>query len=569
MSVRPVRRVALLLCMAAVAAVQAEEPEKPSKGPAEFKGLKYRSVGPPAGGRVSRATGIPGNPLIYYAATASGGVWKSEDGGIAWKPIFDEQPISSIGSIAVAPSSPGVVYVGSGEANIRGNVAAGNGIYKSTDGGRTWTHVFKQEGQIGTMVVHPANPDIAFAAVLGHAFGPNPERGVYRTKDGGRTWQQVLKKDADTGASDVALDPSSPNVVFAGLWQTRRYPWGLTSGGPGSGLYVSRDGGDSWAQITGHGLPDGPWGIVGVAVAPADGRRVYTLIEAEKGGLFRSDDGGESWSLASDHRAIRQRAWYYTTLTIDPSNPDIVWFPNVPMLKTVDGGKTIKKVKGAHHGDHHDLWIDPKNPSRMIGANDGGVDLSWDGGEKWHAPRLPIAQFYHVSADNSVPYRVMGAMQDLGTASGPSDSLAEDDIALGDWIDVGGGEAGHVVASPEDPDVVYAGEYMGIITRFERKTGMVRNIAVYPENGSGHGAEDMKYRFQWTAPIATSPHDPKVVYHGGNVLFRTADGGQTWTAISGDLTRNDKAKQKWSGGPITGDNTGAEYYCTIFAVAES
>ena len=573
MSVRPVRRVALLLCMAALAAVSAlqaaEEPEKPSKGPAELKGLKYRLVGPPAGGRVSRAAGIAGNPLIYYAATASGGVWKSEDGGIQWKSIFDEQPISSIGSIAIAPSSPGVVYVGSGEANIRGNVGAGNGIYKSTDGGRTWTHVWKQEGQIGTMVVHPANPDIAFAAVLGHAFGPNPERGVYRTKDGGKTWLQVLKKDADTGASDVALDPSSPNVVFAGLWQTRRYPWGLTSGGPGSGLYVSRDGGDSWAQITGHGLPDGPWGKVGVSVAPSDGRRVYALIEAEKGGLFRSDDGGESWSLASDHRALRQRAWYYTTLTIDPSNPDIVWFPQVPLLKTVDGGKTIKKVKGAHHGDHHDIWIDPRNPSRVIGANDGGVDLSWDGGEKWYMPRLPISQFYHVTADNSVPYRVMGAMQDLGTASGPSDSLASDDIAMGDWIDVGGGEAGHVVASSDDPDVVYAGEYLGIITRFDRKTGMVRNVAVYPENGSGHGAEDMRYRFQWTAPIATSPHDPKVVYHGGNVLFKTADGGQTWTAISPDLTRNDKSKQKWSGGPITGDNTGAEYYCTIFAIAES
>jgi len=573
MPVRPVRRIAALLCVAVLVAAftswAAEEPEKPSKGPAELKSLKFRLVGPPAGGRVSRVSGIPGNPLVYYAATASGGVWKSEDGGINWKSIFDDQPISSVGSIAVAPSSPGVVYVGSGEANIRGNVGAGNGIYKSTDGGRTWTHAWKQEGQIGTMVVHPANPDIAFAAVLGHAFGPNPERGVYRTKDGGRTWQQVLKKDVDTGASDVGLDPSNPNVVFAGLWQARRYPWGMTSGGPGSGLYVSRDGGDTWAQVKEHGLPDGPWGKVGVAVAPSDGRRVYALIEAEKGGLYRSDDGGGSWALASGHRAIRQRAWYYTTVTVDPSNPDIVWFPQVPMLKSVDGGKTIKMVKGAHHGDHHDVWIDPLNPKRMIGANDGGVDVSWDGGVKWYAPALPISQFYHVSADNSVPYRVMGAMQDLGTASGPSDSLAYGDIAMGDWHEVGGGEAGHVVATPSDPGIVYAGEYLGIITRYDHRTGMARNVSIYPENGSGHGAEDMRYRFQWTAPIAASPHDPKVIYHGGNALFRTTDGGQTWTPISGDLTRNDKTKQKWSGGPITGDNTGAEYYCTIFAVAES
>jgi photosystem II stability/assembly factor-like uncharacterized protein len=296
---------------------------------------------------------------------------------------------------------------------------------------------------------------------------------------------------------------------------------------------------------------------------------VYALIEAEKGGLYRSDDGGDSWSLASDHHAIRQRAWYYTTLTVDPSNPDILWFPQVPLLKSVDGGKTIKMVKGPHHGDHHDVWIDPQNPRRMIDGNDGGVDLSWDGGEKWYAPPLPISQFYHVSVDNSVPYRVMGAMQDLGTASGPSDSLASGDIVMGDWHEVGGGEAGHVVASSVDPGVVFAGEYLGIITRYEHRTGMARNVSIYPENGSGHGAEKMRYRFQWTAPIATSPHDPRVVYHGGNVLFRTTDGGQTWTPISGDLTRNDKSKQKWSGGPITGDNTGAEYYCTIFAVAES
>ncbi len=569
---RPLRVAVTLLCtlfVAGVLAWSADGPEKPSKGPDEFKGLKFRLVGPAAGGRVSRVAGAPGNPLVYYAASASGGVWKSEDGGIEWKPIFDDQDDASIGSIAVAASNPAVLYVGAGEANIRGNVAAGHGIYKSTDGGKTWTHVFKQEGQIGTMVVNPQNPDIAFAAVLGHAFGPNPERGVYRTRDGGRTWQQVLKKDADTGASDVCLDPANPNVLFAGLWQARRRPWQMTSGGPGSGLYVSRDGGDSWKQLTGHGLPEGIWGKVGCAIAPSDERRVYALIEAEKGGLFRSDDGGDSWDRVSEHHALRQRAWYYTTLTVDPANPDVVWFPQVPMLRTLDGGRTIKRVKGAHHGDHHDLWIDPKDPRRIIGGNDGGVDLSWDGGETWTAPALPLGQFYHVAADTSVPYRVSGAMQDLGTASCPSDSLTSSGIANADCHDVGGGEAGYTAHDPSDPNIVWAGEYFGIITRYDNRTGMARNVTAYPENWSGHGAEDNRYRFQWTAPIHVSPHDPKVVYHAANVLFRTEDGGQSWKAISPDLTRNDKSKQKWSGGPITGDNTGVEWYDTIFAVAES
>jgi photosystem II stability/assembly factor-like uncharacterized protein len=541
------------------------------KGPFPYEALAFRSIGPAAGGRVTRVAGVAGDPLVYYFAAASGGVWKSSDGGIDWEPIFDDQPTQAIGAIAVAPSDPNVVYVGSGEANIRGNVAAGNGLYRSLDAGKTWTHVWKQEGQIGELAVHPRQASVAFAAVLGHAFGPNAERGVYRTTDTGRTWQRVLGKDADTGASSVAFDPSNPNVLFAGLWQARRRPWTMTSGGPGSGLYVSRDGGDTWTQLEAgeHGLPDGVWGKVGVAVAPSDGRRVYALIEADEGGLYRSDDGGESWRLASGHRALRQRAWYYSTLTVDPRNPDVVWFPQVPLLRTRDGGATIERVDGPHHGDHHDAWIDPLDPRRIIVGNDGGVDISRNGGESWSAPLLPISQFYHVSADDAVPYNVMGAMQDLGTAAGPSNSLADPGIRLADWLYVGGGEAGHVVAEPGNPDVIYAGEYGGYISRYDRRTGQARHVGIYPENPSGHGGEHLKYRFQWTAPIATSPHDPKVVYHAGNVLFRSRDGGQTWTALGGDLTRNDKSKQKWSGGPITGDNTGVEIYGTLFAVAES
>lgn len=538
--------------------------------PPGVKGLKYRLLGPAWGGRTTRAAGVPGAANLFYFTAASGGVWKSTDGGKSFSPVFDDQPISSIGSLAIAPSDPNVIYVGSGEANIRGNVAAGNGIYKSTDAGKSWSHVWVQEGQIGEMAVDPRSSDVAFAAVLGHAFGPNPERGVYRTKDGGKSWVQVLKKDEWTGASSVTLDPNNPNVVFAGLWQARRRPWEMTSGGPGGGLWLSRDGGDSWKQLTGGGLPDGLWGKVGVAIAPSDGRRVYALIENEKGGLFRSDDGGESWTLTSSDRRIRQRAWYYTTLTVHPTQPNEVWVPNVPLLRSLDGGKTFDFVEGGlHHGDYHDVWFDPKNPKRMIVSNDGGVDVSFDGGESWSFPPLPIGQFYHASVDSRKPFYVAGALQDIGTAQGPSDTLAYTGIRNLDWRGVGGGEAGFVASDTADPDIIYAGEYGGTITRYDHETGQARNVSIYTDNPSGHGGEDLLYRFQWTAPIAVSPHDPKTIYHGGNVLFRTRDAGQTWEPISPDLTRNDKSKQKWSGGPITGDNTGVETYATIFAIAES
>jgi photosystem II stability/assembly factor-like uncharacterized protein len=586
---------AVCLCLHTPWAAQAQDEddeevqphEEVKGGPPELKFLKYRSIGPAAGGRVCRAAGVPGDPLTYYAATASGGLWKSVDGGLVWKPIFDDQPVSSIGSLAIAPSDPNVIYVGTGEANIRGNVQAGNGIYKTEDAGKTWKHVWKQQGQIGTTIVNPANANIAYAAVLGHAWGPNPERGVYRTTDGGKTWKKVLYKDENTGASDVCLDRSSPEILFAGLWQARRRPWDLSSGGPGSGLYTSTDGGDTWTQLVAppddsadpaespsgkrycKGLPKGIWGKVGVAVAPSDGRRVYALIEAEKGGLFRSDDGGKTWKNINPSHALRQRAWYYSTLTVDPANPDVIWCPQVPMLKSIDGGKTFHEVKGMHHGDNHDLWIDPKNPRRMIGSNDGGVDISATGGEDWYAPHLAIAQFYHVSCDTRVPYHVSGTMQDLGTASGPSNNLDDRGISPADWHSVGGGETGFTASDPTDPNIVYAGEYGGYISRYDERTRQAKDVSAYPFNPSGHGALDLKYRFQWTAPILISPHDPKVIYHAANVLFKSSDQGMHWTRISPDLTTNDRSKQKWSGGPITGDNTGAEYYCTIFAIAES
>ncbi len=548
------------------------------KKPKEFGALEYRLIGPAVGGRITAVAGVPGDPQVFYASAAQGGFWKSTDGGREWQPLFDEEATQSIGSFALAPSDPNVIYVGSGEANTRGNVAIGLGIWKSIDAGSTWQQVWKVRGQIGQMIVHPTNPDIAFAAVLGSPFGSSETRGIYRTEDGGKSWQRVLFKNSDTGASDVAFDPNNANILFAGMWQMRRSPWNMTSGGPGSGLWRSADGGSSWTQLNGEGLPEGEWGKVGVAVAPSDSNRVYALIEAKEGGLFRSENGGAKWERVNSHRALRQRHWYYTVLTVDPTNADVLWFPQVPLLKSIDGGKTVAQVKGAHHGDHHDLWIDPQQPQRMIDGNDGGVDISLDGGHSWFHPPLPLAQFYNIDVDDRVPYHVGGTMQDWGTASGPSRSLASPGMgggrkgeanALADWLVAGGGEAGDFVYERGQPGGIFAGEYMGIITYYREGTGQSRTISAYPATSSGRPAADLKYRFQWTAPIAASPHDPQVIYHGGNVLFRTRDRGASWQAISGDLTRNDRSKQQWSGGPITGDITGVETYGTIFSVAEA
>jgi photosystem II stability/assembly factor-like uncharacterized protein len=513
---------------------------------------------------------VPGDPLTFYLAAAQGGIWKSENGGRDFKPVFDDQANGNTGSIAVAASDHSVLYVGTGEANIRGNVSFGTGIFKSVDAGKSWKQVWKTHGQIGTIAIDPRNADIAYAAVFGSPFGASKERGVYRTTDGGKNWQRVLFKDELTGASDIAIDPNRPHVLFAGLWQAKRFPWDMTSGGPGSGLYRSDDAGDTWKQITEHGLPLGELGKIGVAISRTDSSRVYALIEAKDGGLFRSEDGGENWERASGARVLRQRAWYYSTLTIDPDNPDIVWLPEVNLVKTVDGGKDFVSVKGLHHGDNHDLWIDPTDNRRMIVGNDGGVDLTTDGGKTWFSPSLPLAQFYNIDADDRIPYHVGGTMQDWGTSSGPAYVLRGNGAPLvADFYTVGGGEAGDFAYDRGEPGHIYAGEYSGYISHYQELTGQFRDVGAYPHNMSGHGAIDAKYRFQWTAPIATSPHDTKVLYHGANVLLRTTDRGVHWEAISGDLTRNDKSKQKWAGGPLTGDNTGVEVYDTIFSIAES
>ncbi len=458
--------------------------------------------------------------------------------------------------------------MGTGEACIRGNAAQGDGVYKSLDGGKSWKNIgLKDTRAIGKVIVHPKNADIALVAALGHPFGPNEERGVFRTADGGKTWQRVLYKNADTGAVDLAFDPTNPNIVFATLWQVRRQPWILNSGGPGSGLYRSGDGGLTWKEVESDDLPKKPWGKVGVSVA-SNGDRIYALIEAQDGGLYRSDDGGDKWQLVSSDRRLRQRAWYYMHIVADPQDADTVYVMNVDFHKSVDGGRTWNKIS-VPHGDNHGLWIDPKDNQRLIAVNDGGATVSIDGGNSWtNQLNQPTAQIYHVSTDNRYPYWIYGAQQDntsLTIASrgeGPG-------IDRSDWYPVAGGEAGFIVADPNDPLITYGGEYQGQISSYDKKTGQSKAISVQPIVSDAMGAAKLEHRFQWTAPIMFSPHDPKVLYHAGERLFKTSDGGMHWEAISPDLTRNDKSKQVPSGGDITIDDTGTEYYDTIFALAES
>ncbi|MGI9102151.1 MAG: WD40/YVTN/BNR-like repeat-containing protein [Terriglobales bacterium] len=570
-----------LVCVFAVPAI-AKDQKKPVRPPDSapaapqpqfseklYDGMKWRMIGPYRGGRVLAVTGVPGQPNTYYFGAVAGGVWKTTDGGGTWQPMSDKEPFWSVGAIAVAPSNPSIIYVGTGEACIRGDITYGNGMWKSVDGGRSWKHIgLEDTRQIGRVLVDPHNPDVVFVAALGHAFGPNAERGVFRTTDGGATWQKVLYKDDKTGAIDLSFDPGSPSVIFASLYEARRSPWELVSGGPGSGLYRSTDGGTTWKQLTGNGLPKGVLGRIGIAVSPANPERVYAIIEAEKGGLYRSDNGGDNWTAVNSDSRFTQRSWYYGHIFADPKNADTVYILNVGMFRSNDAGKSWVQIR-APHGDNHGLWINPDNPQHMINGNDGGATISTDGGKTWSSlMNQPTAQFYHVATDDQYRYRVYGAQQDNSTISIAS-STDSGTIGATDWYPVGGGEAGFVVPYLPDPNIVFAGSYDGLITRYDKSTGQLQDVNPWPDNPMGSGAAPLKYRFQWTAPIALSPHDPNVLYHAANVLFRSTNLGQSWTAISPDLTRNDKSKQGPSGGPITKDNTSVEYYDVIFAVAES
>jgi photosystem II stability/assembly factor-like uncharacterized protein len=534
-----------------------------------YRAMKWRSIGPYRGGRSTAVAGVPSQPNLYYFGGTGGGVWKTEDGGLSWKNISDGFfKTGSVGAIEVANSDPNVIYAGMGEACVRGNFSHGDGVYKSTDAGKTWKHAgLSDSRQIGRIRIHPQNPDLVYVAALGHIYGTNTERGVYRSKDGGKTWDRILYKDEKTGAVDIAMDPTNPRILFAGLWQVSRTPYSLTSGGPGSGLYKSTDGGDTWTELT-EGLPKGIKGKIGVTVSSANPNRVWALIEAEDGGLFRSDDGGNKWRRVSDDRRLRQRAWYYTHVYADTQDPETVYVLNVQFLKSVDGGKTYETIR-VPHGDNHDLWIAPNNNQRMINSNDGGANVTYNGGKSWTAQdNQPTAQFYHVTTDNQFPYHVYGAQQDNSTVAIASRTTSFG-ITRPDWYPVGGGESGYIAPHPQDPNIVYAGSYGGYITRYDHRTKQLRNIQAWPDNPIGAGAGEQKYRFQWTFPIVFSPHDPNTFYIGANVLFKTTNEGQSWEVISPDLTRNDKSKQESSGGPITKDNTSVEYYCTIFSVVES
>ncbi len=537
----------------------------------QLHALEWRLIGPFRGGRVVAVAGDPTHNQVFYMGSTGGGVWKTTDGGVFWENISDGFfKRASVGAIAVAASDPNVIYVGMGEVSIRGNVAHGDGVYKSTDAGKTWTHLgLADTRHIAKIRVHPQNPDLVYVAALGHAHGPNTERGVYRSKDGGATWEHVLFHSEIAGASDLVMDPHNPRVLYAAFWEARREAYQLVSGGEGSGIFKSTDSGDTWTEITRNsGLPKGVLGKIGLAVSPARRDRVWALVEAEDGAMFRSDDGGGSWERLSEDRNLRQRAWYYMHIYAHPTNPETLYVLNVPAFKSTDGGKTFGGFP-IPHGDNHDLWIDPKNPERMIQGNDGGAAVSYNGGETWSTLyNQPTAEFYHVTTDTQVPYGVYGAQQDNTTIAGPSRSAIAG-IAQSEWFEVGGGESGYIAVRPDDANIIYAGSYGGSITRFDRRTGQRRNINVWPEAHLGWGAKDVRYRFNWTAPIMLSPHDQDVLYITGNHVFRSTDEGSSWEAISPDLTRNDVTKQEASGGPITKDNTGAEYYCTVFAFAES
>jgi photosystem II stability/assembly factor-like uncharacterized protein len=551
--------------------------------------LRYRYIGP-QGNRISSVAGVAGDPSTYYVGAASGGIWKSDDAGISWRPLFDDQEVEAIGALAVAPSDPQVVWAGTGEPHLRSNVSVGDGVYRSTDGGAHWTHMgLPATGRISRIVIHPSNPDVVYVAALGHAHAPQRERGIYRTRDGGRTWEQVLFVDENTGASSLMMDPNNPRILFAGMWTVEMHHWGRESGGPGSGVYASRDGGDSWTKLTGHGLPQPPIGKVDVCMTPADSRVVYAMIETgdgvplhgqptDTGELWRSTDGGATWELRNNSRDLGGRTAYYNQCRVGPDDADEVYFLAAAYSRTLDGGTTYRVEQGPRRpgGDHHDMWIDPLDADRQIVVHDQGLSISTNRGETWHRVQLPIGQMYHVTVDNAVPYHVMGNRQDGPSARGPSNTRyggTRGAIPRGDWRSVGGGESGFATPDPTDPDIVWSsasgsGARGGIVVRWDARTGQFRNVEVWPESTGGVPAREVKYRFQWTFPLLVSPHDHNTLYVTSQVVHRTTNGGQSWDVISPDLTTNDTTKMGISGG-LTPDNIGVEYCCVIYAFDES
>lgn len=547
--------------------------------------LRYRYIGP-VGNRVTSIAGIPGQPNIYYAGAASGGIFKTTDGGVHWEPVFDDQPVSSIGSLAVAPSDPNIVWAGTGEAWIRSHISVGQGIYKSTDAGKTWALMgLEKTGRIGRIVIDPRNPDVVLVAALGHAYGSQQERGVFRTADGGKTWERVLFTDENSGCSDLVMDPNNPRILFAGMWPLVIHTWGRESGGPGSGLFKSADGGVTWRKLT-RGLPSRTTGKFALAIARSNSNRVYALIETgdgvplngketDQGKLWRSDDAGESWKLLSHDRNLGGRTHYYFRTEVSPDNENETYYLTAGFAVSLDGGENARMVSFANSpgGDNHDIWIDPTNANRMAVANDGGVSLSVNRGKSWFRIQLPIAQIYHVTVDNRIPYYVYGNEQDDPSYRGPSRTSGGFGIPRSAWQSVAGGESGWATPDPVDNNIIWSsasgsGSVGGIVERYDLRNGQARNVEVWPDQTNGSPAADLKYRFVWTFPLTISPHDHKKLYVGSQYVHQTTDDGQSWQVISPDLTTNDKTRQGFSGG-LTGDNIGVEYFSTLFAIAES
>ena len=535
-----------------------------------YSSIKYRLVGPFRGGRAGTVTGVVSNRNLYYMGTAGGGVWKTEDAGNTWKSISDGYFGGSIGAVAVSESDPNIIYVGEGEQTLRGNVSSGKGMWKSNDAGETWTYIgLPKSEHISRIRIHPSNPNILYVGVIGNLWKPNIERGLYKSINGGNTWSKVLYVSDKAGVGDVIIDPNNSRIIYASTWQMKRNGYRMDSGGPDSRIFRSFDEGNTWEDISEFkGLPSFPWGIVGIAISPVNSKRIWLMIEAKNGGVFRSDDGGNSWKKINSNRALRQRAWYYTRIYADTKNEDKVYVLNVSYGVSTDGGKTFT-LKNAPHGDHHDLWIDPDDNMRMAIADDGGAQISNDGGNNWTTyHNQPTAQFYRVTTDNAFPYRIYGAQQDNSTVR-IKHRTSSSSITERDWESTAGGESAHLAPDPKNNDIVYGGTYKGYMMRKDHSNDQTRSVNVWPDNPAGSGAEVMKYRFNWNFPVMFSPNDPNKLYAGSNYLHLTTNGGQSWKTISGDLTRNISETIMSSGGPITQDNTGAEFYANIFAIAES